>query len=257
MQYSQLNAELNSYLTIPGQYQYKENPNELRQLHNNNGAYSLQKTKKFQSLRHMDEPERYSLFSQKEDEKEDEFKKGIILKSATIQNILHDNPLHLRNSTNCARRIEPPNPNVDFDEVKQRCFLESKDSPEYMRIYDKEKLPDLDKYYAMTNQNQQYLSRFGDWITLPPGCRDRSKALEKLSHGTYETSILAPKWMNIRYSSNDRVEAKKNSPFKLFQWENKCRDNTRVTYLVEKDQKKAKPMFLCDSYERYGSTVPK
>lgn len=225
---------------------------DIRQIHNNDGAYSLQKTKKYLSLTHIDED--LGPYNKNEEDNKNELKnKRIILKEATIQNLLHDNPLHLTSNTKCARRVAPPNPIVDFEEVRQRSFLESKDSPEYMRNYDREKLGDIDNYYKSKNQNLQVLSRFGSWITLPPGCKDRSQALEKLSHGTYETSLLAPQWMDIEHPNYNRQLAKKESPFILFQWNNKCRDNTRVTYLMEKNQQKAKPLYLCDSYDRYGS----
>lgn len=250
--YSEVNPKVNSYLRLPGQFQYMEHSNDPDIHHNfSTSPYSLQKAKKYLSTRHMDEPSKFS-YSRTESDVDIKDRK-ISLKAEINQNLLNPNYLHLTSSTKCGRRIAPPMRYPDFDEVKQRSFIESKDSPEYMRVYDREKIKDIDNYYKETNQNQQFLSRFGSWITLPPGSRDRAKALEKLPHGMYETSILAPRWMDLNQNGFDRNKAIKENTFKAIQWNNTCKDKTRVTMLIERNPNKAKPLYLCDAYERYAN----
>lgn len=251
-EYSQINPQLNSYLCIPSQYYTKDNQEETKKYHKNLGSYEIQKRKQNLYLKNKTESDTNNYIKAENNIVNENTNKKLILKEAVIQNILKDNSLHLTSNTKCPRRIEPPKHNVDFSEVKQRSFLESKDSPEYMRMYDREQLNVIDKRYAEIGKNRQFLSRFGNWITLPPGCKDRSKALEKLSHGTYETSVLAPKWMNIKYGNIPRKDTLNNSCFKSYQGRINYRDNAKYTNLVEKNQSKAKPLYLCDTYERYG-----
>ena len=134
--------------------------------------------------------------------------------------------------------------------VELDSFMESRDSPEYLRSYDKEALKNLDNYYINKKENLHVLSRFGNWITLRPNDKNRSHALEKLKYGVYETSIVAPIWMDIssRRKINKNYESAKRI-FKSLQIKNP-RDNTKVTALFDRDQKNAKPLFLLDSYEK-------
>ena len=134
--------------------------------------------------------------------------------------------------------------------VELDSFMESRDSPEYLRSYDKEALKNLDNYYINKKENLHVLSRFGNWITLRPNDKNRSHALEKLKYGVYETSIVAPIWMDIssRRKINKNYESAKRI-FKSLQIKNP-RDNTKVTALFDRDQKNVKPLFLLDSYEK-------
>ena len=97
------------------------------------------------------------------------------------------------------------------------------------------------------------LSRFGNWITLRPNDKNRSHALEKVKHGTYETSIVAPAWMDISSRRNNinkkEYDLGKNT-FKCVQHKNSVRDNTKVTMLMDRDQNNVRPLFLRDTYEK-------
>ena len=144
--------------------------------------------------------------------------------------------------------------------------MESKLSPEYLRNYDKESLKNIDNYYINKKENLQVLSRFGNWITLKPDDKNRSHALEKLKHGTYETSIVAPMWMDIesRRKNQKKIEDRSvdniikdydymdlnNKMFKRQEYNTSIRDKGKMTILQDKDQKNVKPVYLRDSYEK-------
>lgn len=244
-----------------GQYQYKESlinrethdPCKVN-INKDIGLYSLEKTKKYvyDSRTHFQPSVTESADLPKEKERDH----PIILKAPINKNILQPNALHLSSSTKTQRRIYPPSLNPNMEEVKLSSYLESKDSPEYLRQYDKEQFGEIDKYYKKNNQNISVLSRFGDWITLPPGCRNRKQALEKVKHGTYETSLVAPQWMDIHSKHKDIFKnLKENNNFKSFQWKNTCKDKINITILIDKDQKNALPLYLRDSYQRYNTQV--
>ena len=74
--------------------------------------------------------------------------------------------------------------------------------------------------------------------------------MEKIKQGTYETSIVAPDWMDIqtRRKNNSQMNLNPVNNFKSYQIHNTCKDNTKVTMLVEKDPKNALPDFLKDYY---------
>ena len=137
----------------------------------------------------------------------------IPLKNPMNENILRSNDYNLETSTKTQRRIKPPSSTPNMEDLKYGSFLESKMSPEYLRNYDKESLKNIDEYYIRKKENLNVLSRFGNWITLKPDDKNRSHALEKLRHGTYETSIIAPMWMNIatRRKNNKMIQIENNN----------------------------------------------
>jgi hypothetical protein len=63
----------------------------------------------------------------------------------------------------------------------------SSDSPEWFKIYDKEKLKNVENYYVNNNQSLHVLSRFNRWITITPRSKNRRLPLEnvKLVKYTY------------------------------------------------------------------------
>ena len=258
---AEINKPLNDYLNVIGQYQYKENlinknnhDSSKVNNHRDIGLYSLEKTKKYvyDSRTHFQPSITESTNIPKKNERD----YPIMLKAPINKNILQPNTLHLSSSTKMPRRIYPPSLNPNMDEVKLGSYLESKDSPEYLRQYDKEQFGEIDKYYKINNQNISVLSRFGDWMTLPPGCRNRKQALEKVKHGTYETSLVAPQWMDIHSKHRDIFNnLKENNNFKSFQWKNTYKDKINITMLIDKDQKNALPLYLRDSYQRYNTQV--
>ena len=187
----------------------------------------------------------------------------IPLKNPMNENILRSNDYHLETSTKTQRRIKPPSSTPNMEDLKYGSFLESKMSPEYLRNYDKESLKNIDEYYIRKKENLNVLSRFGNWITLKPDDKNRSHALEKLKHGTYETSIIAPMWMDIatRRKNNKMIQIENNNKgydylefdrkmFDKHEYNTSIRDKGKMTILQDRDQKNAKPVYLMDSYEK-------
>ena len=187
----------------------------------------------------------------------------IPLKNPMNENILRSNDYHLETSTKTQRRIKPPSSTPNMEDLKYGSFLESKMSPEYLRNYDKESLKNIDEYYIRKKENLNILSRFGNWITLKPDDKNRSHALEKLRHGTYETSIIAPMWMDIatRRKNNKMIQIENNNKgydylefdrkmFDKHEYNTSIRDKGKMIILQDRDQKNAKPVYLMDSYEK-------
>ena len=187
----------------------------------------------------------------------------IPLKNPMNENILRSNDYHLETSTKTQRRIKPPSSTPNMEDLKYGSFLESKMSPEYLRNYDKESLKNIDEYYIRKKENLNVLSRFGNWITLKPDDKNRSHALEKLKHGTYETSIIAPMWMDIatRRKNNKIIQIENNNKgydylefdrkmFDKHEYNTSIRDKGKMIILQDRDQKNAKPVYLMDSYEK-------
>lgn len=187
----------------------------------------------------------------------------IPLKNPMNENILRSNDYHLETSTKTQRRIKPPSSTPNMEDLKYGSFLESKMSPEYLRNYDKESLKNIDEFYIRKKENLNVLSRFGNWITLKPDDKNRSHALEKLRHGTYETSIIAPMWMDIatRRKNNKMIQIENNNKgydylefdrkmFDKHEYNTSIRDKGKMIILQDRDQKNAKPVYLMDSYEK-------
>ena len=263
------NKTLNNYLNPVNQYIYRENP----MIKSAEQLLCIQKRKK------NDVSEENPIFKKNTDEinknitprdlktepnKEIDRDQYIIpLKNPMNKNILISNDYHLETSTKTQRRIKPPSRIPNMEDLKYGSFLESKTSPEYLRNYDKESLRNIENYYINKKENLHVLSRFGNWITLRPDDKNRSHALEKLKHGTYETSIVAPVWMDIasRRKNNKTIEIENNNKgydylefnnkmFKRQEYNTSIRDKGKLTILQDKDQKNAKPVYLRDSYEK-------
>ena len=179
------------------------------------------------------------------------------------ENILRSNDYHLETSTKTQRRMKPPSSTPNMEDVKYGSFLESKMSPEYLRNYDKESLKNIDDYYIKKKENLNVLSRFGNWITLRPDDKNRSHALEKLKHGTYETSIIAPVWMDIatRRKNNKTIKIENNNKgydymefnrrmFDKHEYNTSINEKGKMIILQDRDQKNVKPVYLMDSYEK-------
>ena len=205
------NKPLNNYLNPVNQYIYRENP----MIKSAEQLLCIQKQKK-QIDFNDNEPFKISKNEQKSqnfnrniaqtepNKNKDQNQDIIALKNPMNKNILVSNDYHLETSTKTQRRIKPPSRLPNIEELKYGSFLESKLSPEYLRNYDKESLKNIENYYINKKENLHVLSRFGNWITLRPDDKNRSHALEKLKHGTYETSIVAPGWMDISSRRKNR-----------------------------------------------------
>ena len=242
--------ELNNYLYPVGQYLYKDNP-KIKTVEK---LFCLQKSRK-NILAAEEENKKYSSTGNSNRENNNYIKdQKIILKNPPNNNILVPNDFHIKNN-NSLPKISHYNesPEQKIENLKYGSFLESKQAPEYLRNYDKESLKNIDQYYLNKNENIHVLSRFGNWITLKPNDKNRSHALEKIKHGTNETSIVAPVWMDIasrRNNINNKEYELGKKAFKCVQHNNSVRDNTKVTLLMDRDQENVKPLFLRDTYEK-------
>jgi len=275
------NQKLNDYLNPVNQYIYRESPmiKSAEQLltiqkqkkkldfFNANKMFKItnketQSKKEFEKEKMANtEPNYMNLIKNNNPiNKEDDI---IPLKNPMNENILRSNDYHLETSTKTQRRIKPPSSTPNMEDLKYGSFLESKMSPEYLRNYDKESLKNIDEYYIRKKENLNVLSRFGNWITLKPDDKNRSHALEKLKHGTYETSIIAPMWMDIatRRKNNKIIQIENNNKgydyldfdrkmFDKHEYNTSIRDKGKMTILQDRDQKNAKPVYLMDSYEK-------
>ena len=275
------NQKLNNYINPVNQYIYKESP----MIKSAEQLLTIQKQKKkldFFDSNKIFKITKKEINNKKEIEKEklskteaninninsinDKNNKDqdiIPLKNPMNKNILISNDYHLETSTNAQRRIKPPSSTPNMEDLKYGSFLESKTSPEYLRNYDKESLKNIENYYIKKKENLNVLSRFGNWITLRPDDKNRSHALEKLKHGTYETSIIAPMWMDIatRRNNNRVIQIEDNNKgydymdfnkkmFDKHEYNTSIRDKGKLTILQDRDQKNVKPVYLMDSYEK-------
>ena len=176
-------------------------------------------------------------------------KEIIQLKNPMNKNILISNDYHLETSTKAQRRIKPPSSTPNMEDLKYGSFLESKMSPEYLRNYDKESLKNIDNYYINKKENLNVLSRFGNWITLKPDDKNRSHALEKLKHGTYETSIIAPVWMDIATRRKNNKIIKIEITEKEIEKINKTKSHNSIDAIIE-DIKKKKNISTMDKSKK-------
>ena len=274
------NQKLNNYLNPVSQYTYRESP----MIKSAEQLLTIQKQKKkldfFDSNRIFKIAKKQDTNHNALDNKNKIFKTEnnqnlsnnkdtsdiiIPLKNPMNKNILISNDYHLETSTKTQRRIKPPSSTPNMEDVKYGSFLESKTSPEYLRNYDKECLKNIDNYYIQKKENLNVLSRFGNWITLKPDDKNRSHALEKLKHGTYETSIVAPKWMDIatRRKFNKSINIENNNKIKDYdymefnkkmfdkhEYNTSIKEKGKMTILQDRDQKNVKPVYLMDSYEK-------
>jgi hypothetical protein len=268
------NQKLNNYLNPVSQYIYRENP----MIKSAEQLLTIQKQKKkldfFDSNKIFkitkNEAQNQNALDRKKISKteanlnHDNKDLDIIpLKNPMNKNILISNDYHLETSTNAQRRIKPPSSTPNMEDLKYGSFLESKMSPEYLRNYDKESLKNIDNYYIRKKENLNVLSRFGNWITLKPDDKNRSHALEKLKHGTYETSIIAPMWMDIatRRKFNKSIKIENNNKdydymefnkkmFDKHEYNTSIKNKGKMIILQDRDQKNVKPVYLMDSYEK-------
>ena len=262
------NKVLNNYLNPVNQYTYRENPmiksaEQLLCIQKQKKQTDFADANKIFKLEKVDINNNFGQTNENVEQSKEEDKNIIPLKNPMNKKILVSNDFHLETSTNSQRRIKPPNRNPNMEDLKYNSYLESKLSPEYLRNYDKESLKNIDNYYIDRKENLQVLSRFGNWVTLKPDDKNRSHALEKLKHGTYETSIVAPSWMdiaarrknqNINRSQNDIQDYDymdlNNKMFKRQEYNTSIRDKGKMTILQDVDQKNVKPVYLRDSYEK-------
>ena len=264
---NQLNKPLNNYLTPLKQFHFNEpilaktkEGSADAAYHQDIGSYSLRKAKDYVALATDGNVASHSHLSKsmnfpiRNNTVNDNGKSPIVLKALINMNILKQNELHVPGGVKGQRKVSPPSLHPNMEEIKGGSYLESRASPEYLRMYDKEKLKDIEDHLVKRGENVNVLSRFGNWITLRPGEKDRRKALEKVKHGTYETSIVAPRWMNLEMKEKvDKNKMKEDKErFVTCQWRNTCKANEKVTALVERERKMALPSYLCDSYERYA-----
>ena len=223
--------ELNNYLNPIKQYLYKDNP----KIQKNTRLISLKKNKRYFN---------YDKSNTIETDKE-----KIVLKNPSDNAVLIPNSYKMKDIYSLPKINNDEN--KEHENLKYYSFLESKESPEYLRNYDVEAFKNIDNYYLKKNENLHVLSRFGNWITLKPNDKNRKHALEKVKHGIYETSIVAPEWMDIasRRKINKKNYELQKKTFKSYQ-SKILRNNTKVTLLIDRDQSNARPIFLRDAYEK-------
>ena len=223
--------ELNNYLNPIKQYLYKDNP----KIQKNVRLISLKKNKRYFN---------YDKSNTIETDKE-----KIILKNPSDNTVFFPNSYKMKDIYSLPKINNDEN--KEHENLKYYSFLESKESPEYLRNYDVEAFKNIDNYYLKKNENLHVLSRFGNWITLKPNDKNRKHALEKVKHGIYETSIVAPEWMDIasRRKINKKNYDLQKKTFKSYQ-SKILRNNTKVTLLIDRDQSNARPIFLRDAYEK-------
>ena len=223
--------ELNDYLNPIKQFLFKDNP-------------KIRKNARFISLKKI--PRYYD--NDKNDSTEIN-KEKIILKNPTNNTVLIPNTYKMKDIYSLPKINKDEN--KEHENLKYYSFIESKESPEYLRNYDVEAFKNIDNYYLNKNENLHVLSRFGNWITLKPNDKNRKHALEKVKHGIYETSIVAPEWMDIasRRKINKKNYELLKRTFKSYQ-SKILRNNTKVTLLIDRDQSNARPIFLRDAYEK-------
>jgi len=230
--------DLNNYLNPIKQYLYKDNP----QIKTTTRLLALEKRKR-----------NYYYNDNRYENYEIEKGKKIVLKNHRNSSILIPNNYKIKNFNENfnVKKNEFKGRNKSIDEMKLSSFLESEQSPEYLRNYDKESLKNIDNYYINKRENLHVLSRFGNWITLRPNDKNRSHALEKEKHGIYDTSIVAPEWMDIasRRKVDNNIESSKKI-FKCIQTNGGLRDKGKVTLLFDRDQNNARPLFMRDTYEK-------
>ena len=224
-------TELNNYLNPIKQYLYKDNP----KIQKNTRLISLKKNKRYFN---------YDKSNTIETDKE-----KIVLKNPSDNAVLIPNSYKMKDIYSLPKINNDEN--KEHENLKYYSFLESKESPEYLRNYDVEAFKNIDNYYLKKNENLHVLSRFGNWITLKPNDKNRKHALEKVKHGIYETSIVAPEWMDIasRRKINKKNYELQKKTFKSYQ-SKILRNNTKVTLLIDRDQSNARPIFLRDAYEK-------
>ena len=266
------NQKLNDYLNPVSQYIYKESPmiksaEQLLTIQKKKKKLDFFDSNKIFKITKKDIKDKNEIVKEKLSKTESNINNKdqaiIPLKNPMNKNILISNDYHLETSTNAQRRIKPPSSTPNLEDLKYGSFLESKMSPEYLRNYDKESLKNIDNYYIKKNENLNVLSRFGNWITLRPGDKNRSHALEKLKQGTYETSIIAPMWMDIatRRNNNRVIKIEDNNKgydymefdkkmFDKHEYNTSVKDKGKFYILQDRDQKNVKPVYLMDSYEK-------
>ena len=234
------NRELNNYLNPIEQYTYKDNPKikTVEQL------FCVQKSKTNFNTKNENKNNEYDYIKLPSPNKNKNINK-IILKKQQNNNILIPNNFHIQNNNNIK--------NINIDDVKYNSFLESEQTPEYLKNYDIEGLKNIENYYISKHENTYVLSKCGEWITLSHGGKIRDQVLEKLKHGTNETSIIAPIWMDIagrrkNFSNFNNKNYNKNI-FKSYQYKNRD-GKDRMTVLIDRDQKNAKPSYLRNVYEK-------
>jgi len=266
------NQKLNDYLNPVSQYIYKESPmiksaEQLLTIQKKKKKLDFFDSNKIFKITKKDIKDKNEIVKEKLSKTENNINNKdqaiIPLKNPMNKNILISNDYHLETSTNAQRRIKPPSSTPNMEDLKYGSFLESKMSPEYLRNYDKESLKNIDNYYIKKNENLNVLSRFGNWITLRPDDKNRSHALEKLKQGTYETSIIAPMWMDIatRRNNNRVIKIEDNNKgydymefdkkmFDKHEYNTSVKDKGKFYILQDRDQKNVKPVYLMDSYEK-------
>ena len=238
---------LNDYLSPIGQFLYRDCP----PINTTSKLLGLEKTK-YNILNSKNN--RYNSIDENNNNNQDDQK--IVLKIPRRNDLLIPNTFRLGRSYSNQNiyNKDSKSQNESFERLKYGSFLESKMSPEYLRNYDYESLKNIDQYYIKKNENLNVLSKFGNWITLRPNDRNRKHALEKIKHGTNETSIIAPLWMDINSRNKFNIE-KYNQDKRLFKSVQKklgIKDNyIKVTMLMDRDQKDVKPVYLRDSYEKF------
>ena len=229
---SEVNYKLNTYLDPIYQYEYSEKPTNNSSL-SSAGVFSLQKSKHFCESRRSSN--NYSVPNNND---------KIILKETINQNLLVPNVLHLESGVKSFRKIIPPSRNPQMNILRLSSFYESQDAPDYLKVYDKKGVDEINNYYAKNNQNLSVLSRFNNWITVTPKKRNRRFNLEKEKQDLHEVSKIAPDWMIKKHRTRPQ------NLFKAIQWKNTMKDKTKVTFLIDRNQKDVLPNYLIDAYRR-------
>ena len=219
-----MNYKLNAYLDPVSQYEYSENPNQFK----NYGPYSLQKSRLFCENKPRLNKSQSDIDVSK-----------IKLKQYIDETILKPNNLYLQSDLKTFRNKNQVN-------HKNRLLFnfESKDLPDYLKVYDKSGVKAIDDYYATQNKNLSMFSKFNYWITVDPKSRDRKHYLEKEKQDLRYESKVAPEWMQV----NPKVRAP--NLFKAIQRKNTMKDNTKATFLIDRNQNEVLPNYMINAYQR-------
>ena len=222
-----MNYKLNAYLDPVSQYEYSEKPNQSKMYIP--GIYSLQKSRCF-----CENKPRLN-------RSQSEIDIGKIkLKESIDETIIKPNNLYLQSDLKNFRIKNP----IRSTTIRLSSNYESKEFPNYLKVYDNSGIKAIDNYYASQNKNLSVLSRFNHWITIDPKSKDRKHYMEKIKNDLRCESKVSPEWMQI----NPKIRPP--NLFKAIQWKNTMKDNTKVTFLIDRNQKDVLPNHLINAYQR-------
>lgn len=217
---SESNSFLNNYLTPISQYEYTQKQSNASP---NIGTLSLIRAKLYARA-------------------------SCDMNSNSHSNILTDKTLHSGGGVKQVRRFPLQSINPDMKRIRMGIFYESKDIPDYMKVYDEKGVDDMNKRIADKGENIELISKFNKWITVTPRRRNRRYILEMNGNTRHSNqssvSKVAPHWMHVT------PKTKAINSFKTVHNVQRFRGRPKMKYLVDINQQTALPSFLMDSHLR-------